>query len=69
MRKNREQIKIYTLTNVWDGVFLARKAKVWKAVLKNEPSMLERQLGQSPSMTLLSRPPSRKELGRESRDF
>jgi len=57
MRKNREQVIIYGLTNVSDQVFLARNAKVRKAVLKNDPSM-----------TLLS-PPSRKELGRESRDL
>jgi len=33
MRKRREKIIIYSLTNVLDQVFLARKAKVRKAVL------------------------------------
>jgi len=44
MRKRREKFIIYSLTNVSDQVFLARKAKVRKTVPKrNDPSTVERQ--------------------------
>jgi len=42
MREKREQIIIHTLTNMSDQLFLARKAKVWKTVLKNDPSMIDK---------------------------